>query len=467
MQHSWQNEYLPKLEVGNLTGGDVAICGRFSWPDRSASHPAGDRVSFVAPLGSRSDLEWLLRGLALQPQIRHLILCGDDPDSTGESLVALWEKGLDEHGRIAGSRGFLSAEIDAEFVDSLRSCVGLCDFRERSPEEVASAVAGLAVLPPEREAGEELEVAIPTRTTFLSRKTTFPIFTGDVGDGWLQLLNLAMRIGTEKTTADGQRIAEALNAVVTIELPDAESEHPSFFDFNADDFERSCRRLVSNATSERSRLGRCARLHDRAGLAQLEAAVERLKASPDTRSGTVVLLDADDMFTPGDAPTVVSASFNVVEARLYGSFVLRSADVYSDWPLLALALVRLQRQLAERLGVAAGTATFIIHSAHLYDRDWDRALRVLASSFERPLPLQVDPSGIFLFGNDGGEARAMLLDHDASTIFWEQAFSDPEDLSWYIIDTMPWLLPQHIRYVGQECASLMRAIRESECYVQG
>ncbi|TAK52161.1 MAG: hypothetical protein EPO25_14385 [Gammaproteobacteria bacterium] len=61
----------------------------------------------------------------------------------------------------------------------------------------------------------------------------------------------------------------------------------------------------------------------------------------------------------------------------------------------------------------------------------------------------------------------MLLDHDAGTIFWEGAFSDPEDLSWYIVDVMPWLLPQHIRYVGQECAALMRAIRAGECYVQG
>ncbi len=61
----------------------------------------------------------------------------------------------------------------------------------------------------------------------------------------------------------------------------------------------------------------------------------------------------------------------------------------------------------------------------------------------------------------------MLLNHDASEIMWEEAFSDPEDLSWYIIDVMPWLLPQHMRYVGQECASLMRAMRESECYEQG
>jgi hypothetical protein len=132
-----------------------------------------------------------------------------------------------------------------------------------------------------------------------------------------------------------------------------------------------------------------------------------------------------------------------------------------------MALVRLQRDMAERLGLQAGSATFVIHSAHLHQGDFDRALQALKKSFRRPLPLHVDPSGVFLFGNDNGKARAMLLDHDASTIFWEDAFSDPEDLSWYIVDVMPWLLPQHIRYVGQECAALMRAMREGECYLQG
>jgi hypothetical protein len=61
----------------------------------------------------------------------------------------------------------------------------------------------------------------------------------------------------------------------------------------------------------------------------------------------------------------------------------------------------------------------------------------------------------------------MLLDHDAATIFWEDAFETTQELSWYIVDTMPWLLPQHVRYVGQEASTLERAIRDGACYEQG
>jgi hypothetical protein len=198
----------------------------------------------------------------------------------------------------------------------------------------------------------------------------------------------------------------------------------------------------------------------------MEGAIDRLKQSPDSQAATLVLVESNEI-AKGAAPDLTSASFHVVDGELFASFVLRCSDVYTDWPLEATALVRLQRETAKSLGLAVGTATFIIHSASLRESDFDRSLRVLEESFRRPLPLHVDPSGVFLFGNDGGKARAMLLNHDASDIFWEDAFSDPEDLSWYIVDVMPWLLPQHIRYVGQECAALMRAMREKECYLQG
>jgi hypothetical protein len=163
----------------------------------------------------------------------------------------------------------------------------------------------------------------------------------------------------------------------------------------------------------------------------------------------------------------VSAIFDVVEGKLYGSFVLGRVDLFRDWPIEALSLVRLQRELAAELGIEADAATFVIHAAQLLASDWERAEQVLDQSFKRPLPLQVDHSGVFLFGSDNGKARGMLLDHDAGTIFWEDAFDDAQKLSWYIVDAMPWLLPQHIRYVGQECATLMRAMKEKECYLQG
>lgn len=284
------------------------------------------------------------------------------------------------------------------------------------------------------------------RKVYLSRKTSFPIFSRDVGDSWLQLLNLVLRIGAEKNAEAGEPFAEALNAMVTIGLPviaeDLEVEtpepeaFPSFLDFDAEDFERHYEEWKGS---------------DRAA-----AVCERL-ASPEGSSDPLLQI----------SPHTLSATFDAVDGTLFASFVLRSIDVGGDWPREAMALFRLHGEVADRLGLERGAATFVVHSARLHARDWARAEKALTEHFRRPLPLQVDHSGVFLFGNDKGQARAMLLDHDASKIYWEDAFDTPEELSWYIVDTMPWLLPQHIRYVGQECSTLKRAIQEGACYEQG
>ena len=277
----------------------------------------------------------------------------------------------------------------------------------------------------------------PERFTFPSRKTTFPLFANELGDGWLQLLNLMLRCGTVKGTSEGERLAEVLNAVVTLELAAREEALPPFFDLTTDQLEASQRRFTS--------------------------AVERLEESPDMRSGSPVLLGPSDL----DAPCVVSASFNIVDERLYGTYVLRSEDVHGTWPFDALSLVRLQREVAERIGMPVASVTFIMHSAHIHERDWDAAEKTLDRWFERPLPLQTDPAGLFLFGLDEGRARAMLITHEADAVLWEGEFESPEELSWYIVDIMPWLSAQHVRYIGQECASMTRALQEGEEYVQG
>jgi hypothetical protein len=426
MEHTWHSHQLPKLDAPNLENGDIAVCGLPRGGGVALSGP--ERVAFVGPLASRSDLEWLLRGLQLHPGIRHVVLSGEDENGVAESLLALWKEGLHDDGRVPGARGRLADDLDAAAIDVLRGNVQLTDWRGRAPVEIREAIADLPQLPREREPRDVAGVEIPERKVFLSRKTTFPIYSNSVADSWLQLLNLVMRIGIDKE-AESERFAQALNVVVTIGLPviaedlevedwEQPAEFADFLDFNQGDFERYYGRVATWSLSEA-------------------------------------------------IPELVSTSHDEMDGELFGSYVLRSAEIYTDWPLQAMALCCLQREAAKARGLEAGAVTFVIHSARLLEGDWSRAERILSESFKRPLPLQVDHSGIFLFGNDKGRARAMLLDHEAGDIYWEDAFDTCEELSWYIVDAMPWLLPQHIRYVGQECSTLKRAIQEGECYEQG
>jgi thymidylate synthase len=477
MAHTWESQCLPKLEVRNSAAGDVGICTLWTPPKRLESHLDLPRVHIVGPLRTRAGLGWLLRGLYLHPAIRNLVLCGEDLSLTGDALLALWEEGVGDDELLPRSGGKLHPPMDREAVDLIRRYVKLWDWRGKSLKEVGRSIGEIPSLRQEMEPRSFAPMDVLERTALPSRKTTFPLFAKELGDAWLQLLNLTLRCGTAKGASESERVAEVLNAVVTVELTDQEEALPPFFDFTPDEFETCHQRFTSPSSSGDSEYTYAERLkswprssQEASGpqpTSQLERTIERLTRSHDTQSGTLVLLGPTDLDRLDDAPCVVSLTFNIVEERLYGTYVLRSEDVHNAWPLDALSLVRLQREVAGRIGIPVASATFIVHSAHIHERDWDRTQETLDRWFERPLPLQTDPAGLFLFGLDEGRSRAMLITHEADAVLWEGEFASPEDLSWYIVDVMPWLSAQHIRYIGQECGSLMRALQEGEEYVQG
>ena len=318
---------------------------------------------------------------------------------------------------------------------------------------------------------------IPQQTTFPSRKTVFPLFASEVGDGWLQLINLVTHCGTVKGTRSGDRLAEVLNAVVTIKLASTEGAIPPCFDFGADEFEAYYRHFISSSPPEDVDYTYGERLqnwswfnHETNSMEQvnqLERTIAGLERSHDTKRGTMVLLGLTDLDRLDDAPGIVSATFNIVDERLYGTYVIRSDDIYNAWPFNALSLTRLHTEVSKRIGIPVDSATFISHSAHIYERDWDKARAKLNEWFKRPLPFEADCAGLFFFSVENGVAKALFVSPEVDRVLWEGESSEPEDLIRYIVDTMPWLGAQHIRYLGEEGAKLARALREGVPYEQG
>jgi thymidylate synthase len=317
----------------------------------------------------------------------------------------------------------------------------------------------------------------PQQTTFPSRKTVFPLFVEELGDGWLQLINLVTHCGMVKGTRSGDRLTEVLNAVLTVKLTDEEGPIPPCFDFGADELESYYRHFVSLSPPEDVDYTYGERLQNWSWfnretnsmeqVNQLERTIARLESSHDTKGGTMVLLGPTDLDRLNDAPGVVSATFNIVDERLYGTYVIRSDDIYNAWPFNALSLTRLQREVSKRIGIPVDSATFISHSAHIYERDWDKAQAKLDEWFKRPLPFQADCSGLFFFSVENGVAKALFVTPEVDRVLWEGESPEPEELIRYIVDTMPWLAAQHIRYLGEEGAKLARALKEGVPYEQG
>lgn len=97
-------------------------------------------------------IERLIRNTAANPNIRALIVCGEDTQQAighlpGQTLLSLAANGTDEHGRIVGARGKrpVLKNVSAEEVQNFRKQVTIHDLiGQRDPDSIAKVAQNLA-----------------------------------------------------------------------------------------------------------------------------------------------------------------------------------------------------------------------------------------------------------------------------------------------------------------------------------
>ncbi|MBX3680312.1 MAG: DUF4346 domain-containing protein, partial [Rhodocyclaceae bacterium] len=101
-------------------------------------------------------IEHLIRNLLPNPNIRFLLLCGDDTRKAighlpGQSLISLMRHGLDEYGRIRGAAGKrpVIRNVAPEHVEAFRRRVEIIDLiGETNVEAITKAIAQAAARDP-------------------------------------------------------------------------------------------------------------------------------------------------------------------------------------------------------------------------------------------------------------------------------------------------------------------------------
>jgi thymidylate synthase len=112
------------------------------------------------------------------------------------------------------------------------------------------------------------------------------------------------------------------------------------------------------------------------GVNQIDWLVRRLERKPDTKSATI------GFHVPGnEALSCVSlVDCKVRDGELHLNAVYRSQNVFASQPGNACALERLQREIAEKVGVSQGVLTLHVMSAHVYELNFDLAWSVARRS---------------------------------------------------------------------------------------
>lgn len=136
----------------------VAVCALGS-ADLAASlkRAAPPGLSIVGTMHTENlGIERVIRNVLANPNIRFLILCGEDTQQAighlpGQSLASLFENGIDERGRIIGARGKrpILKNVTAEQVLAFLRQVELLDLvGETSAERITTGISELAARNP-------------------------------------------------------------------------------------------------------------------------------------------------------------------------------------------------------------------------------------------------------------------------------------------------------------------------------
>ena len=132
----------------------VAVCTLNS--TSLAQEIAHNAVSSIAIVGTMHTenlgIERMIRNTAANPNIRFLIVCGEDTQQAighlpGQSLLSLAENGMDERGRIVGARGRrpVLKNVSAAEVQNFRKQVTIHDLiGERKTDSIATLAQNLA-----------------------------------------------------------------------------------------------------------------------------------------------------------------------------------------------------------------------------------------------------------------------------------------------------------------------------------
>lgn len=110
---------------------------------------------------------------------------------------------------------------------------------------------------------------------------------------------------------------------------------------------------------------------------QLQMVEKMLSEHPDSRQAVIHIKQARNLveYPTKDVNCTVCLQFFIREGKLYMTTYMRSNDLWMGYPNDVFQFTAIQIYLAMRLGVKLGSYTHIAGSLHLYERDYEAALK--------------------------------------------------------------------------------------------
>ncbi|MFA6170836.1 MAG: thymidylate synthase [Patescibacteria group bacterium] len=460
------NYYKDLLKAGDLKS-PVVIISLWTICDEIVKDVDPSLFKIAGQLYTKNGLNYLVRNLLADKEIRYLVVCGQDRSGSGAELLNLWQTGKSQ---------FLHKEITPSSIENLIKNVKLINLigvedgavieAEIRKLDLALGSYGEAEFFPEpaNPALSELECSFP------SDISGFKVRGATIAEAWLKTLKHILRFGDIKET-DGMKMKEIVNLVAVIENEDPDNFNlPDWFNIDKKRIDEYVPQVLSGDKIPGLHYTYGNRLQGHFKVNQIERIIRRLKEDINAREAIGVLFDPNIDFEAEHRPCIVLVQALRNHFCLSFTAYVRSHDVFGGWPLNAFGLRKLQKQIADAAGVPMGPLTLISASAHIYDFNWNEALKMVNENLRNDF--EIDPRGYFKIDIDK-EKKEIITEHFTPEGLKLQKFTQTIDapdaakiLARKIEETLSLSLISHASYLGIELMKAEAALRLGVPYIQ-
>ena len=420
--------YQPEKYRVHVGGGtSLGFCTAWNEPELIFKRYEGIRnnTALLGTLYSRQGVSVILRNLALNPEIRKVYLWANGSLSNTEFgksgwtlLKAVWENGVEADGTVKGTKFKIEKEIAAEVVEKIRTSVELLDMSAESLDDLEEKLTDAPKAEPYMEPVSFPDAVAEKVDVFPSEEVGFLIRGTTVLSAWLRVIDRIMRYGTIKGTQYGMKQRELIGVTWVVS-----NEDPTRPDLSlASDWPEELRDLTGTtekaitqyhavflspdpptgvAYTYGNRLMkypieplRDSQAGPSATFDQIkDVIIKQLKDSPDSRRAVattmVPAIDKDSK----EPPCITQIQGIQSGGKLHFLVTNRSHDIMKAAIPNAFGLRMLQKTVADELGFALGKLQITSQSAHIYEGDWEQALKLVRCAFwERTPSLVFDPT---------------------------------------------------------------------------
>lgn len=203
--------------------------------------------------------------------------------------------------------------------------------------------------------------------------SNFSLHTKTLGECWLAAIGNAMEFGGLVHDED-VALKEILGLSVRIDEPNEQDEIIYKYG-NSGVIEHTVAKFEKDTVMENRPFTYGDRIYNKNGIDQFEWLINRLEKKPETKSASISLLIEGD--THPNLPCLNLIDIKIREEKVILQFFFRSQNIFGRQYANYIALAKLQKKIADRLGKGIGIMSGYIASAHIYDYDFESAQAVL------------------------------------------------------------------------------------------